>query len=127
MNPICLKCEKDTVKNGFINQIQRWKCKGCGYQFRENMPPQGKPLWMKLESVILYSSGMSLNATAKVLAVSAQAVLDWVRDFARANLVQPPTQATFVVLELDEIACPQRRRGWHFIQKKAKMLDLESV
>jgi transposase-like protein len=111
MNPACPKCNGNSVKNGFVNQIQRWKCKDCHNQFRL-VPPRGKPLWMKLESVLLYSSGMSTRSTAAHLQVSPQTISDWIKAFSDANPVEIPEAGSFVVLELDEM--------WHFIEKNAR-------
>ena len=108
-NPSCPKCQHEkTVKNGTAKGKPRYKCKSCRYQFTRT-EPRGKPLWMKLEACLLYMSGLSLNATGTLLGVSAQAVLDWVRDFARANY-EKPSPGSVVVVELDEM--------WHFIQSK---------
>ena len=69
------------------------------------------PLWMKLEAVLLYMSGMSMNAIAALLAVSAQSILNWVRDFAQANDEKSQSEGEVVVVaEPDEM--------WHFIQSK---------
>ena len=57
----------------------------------------------------MYLSGMSMNATAKLLGVSAQSVLNWIRDFGEANYEKPEPESA-VVVELDEF--------WHFIQQK---------
>ncbi len=64
---------------------------------------------MKLEAVLLYLGGLSLNATAKHLDVSVQSVLNWVRDFAKANYEKPEPEKV-VVVELDEF--------WHFVGSK---------
>ena len=104
----CPKCGNAGVKNGFACEKQRWKCKGCKHQYTRS-EPKGKPLWMKLEAVLLYISGLSLNATGSLLGVSAQAVLDWVREFAKTNY-EKPEPGSSVVVELDEM--------WHFIQSK---------
>lgn len=57
----------------------------------------------------MYLSGMSMNATAKRLGVSAQSVLNWVRDFGEANYDKPAPES-IIVVELDEL--------WHFIEEK---------
>lgn len=108
MNPNCPKCNEISVKNGFARGNQRWKCKGCNFQFTR-LTPKGKPLWMKLLAVMLYISGMSMNSIATTLKVSAPTILEWIRNFARANYEKPePTEA--VVIELDEM--------WHFVGRK---------
>jgi len=71
---------------------------------------RGKPLWMKLEAVLLYVNGMSFNAIGKHLGVSAQALLNWVRDFAKNNY-EKPSSGEAIVVELDEL--------WHFIESKS--------
>ncbi len=67
---------------------------------------------MKLEAVLLYLGGLSLNATAKHLDVSVQSVLNWVRDFAKANYEKPEPEKV-VVVELDEF--------WHFVGSKKRV------
>ncbi|WP_282560900.1 IS1 family transposase [Trichothermofontia sichuanensis] len=110
MAECCVKCgHPHVVKNGFVAGRQRFKCKSCHYQFTTEKLERGKPLWMKLEAVLLYISGLSLNAIAENLDVSAQAVLNWVRDFARAN-IEKPEPGKVVVVELDEF--------WHFVEFK---------
>ena len=64
---------------------------------------------MKLEANLLYINGMSFNAIGHYLAVSAQSILNWVRDFALVNY-EKPEAGSVVVVELDEM--------WHFIQSK---------
>jgi transposase len=107
-HPSCPRCESVTTKNGFVKEVQRWRCKTCKFQFTR-LTPKGKPLWMKLLASLLYISGNSLNSIAKNLGVSTPSVLEWVKAFARVNYEKPqPTSA--VVVELDEM--------WHFIQSK---------
>jgi transposase len=62
---------------------------------------------MKLEAVLLYVNGMSFNAMGKHLGVSAQAVLNWVRDFAKDNY-EKPSPGEAIVVELG-----------HFIESKS--------
>ncbi|WP_315861544.1 IS1 family transposase [[Leptolyngbya] sp. PCC 7376] len=110
----CPQCNaQDIIKSGFAKNRQRFKCNQCNYQFTSFSKERGKPLWMKLEAVLMYMSGMSMNATAKILGVSAQSVLNWVRDFGEANY-EKPTPESAVVVELDEL--------WHFIQGEKNKL-----
>jgi len=110
----CPKCNHTKIiKNGFACGQQRYKCKACNYQFTQTSLERGKPLWMKLEAVLLYMSGMSMNAIGKHLNVSAQAILNWVREFAEKNK-EKPTPGKAVVIELDEM--------WHFIESKKNKL-----
>jgi transposase-like protein len=107
----CPQCQSSkTHKYGKVKGVQRRKCTDCGFQYTRP-GPKGKPLWMKLEACLLYMTGISFNAIGAHLAVSAQAVLDWVKAFAIANY-EKPEPASAVVVELDEM--------WHFIKKKAR-------
>ena len=82
MSHQCPRCKhQKVIKHGFARGQQRFKCKNCNYQYTRETIERGKPLWMKLEAILLYSSGMSLNAIGKHLNVSAQAILNWVRTF----------------------------------------------
>ncbi|MBE9195207.1 IS1 family transposase [Synechocystis sp. LEGE 06083] len=108
----CLYTALNVIKNGFVKEKQRFKCKSCQYQFTNISKERGKPLWMKLEAVLLYMSGMSMNATAKLLGVSTQSVLNWVRDFGEANYEKPAPDSAMVV-ELDQL--------WHFLQAKKQV------
>src|SRR3954466_7492008 len=54
------------VKNGFMRGKQRYRCKACGLNFTDT-PPRGMPLRVKVEAVLLYLSGLSMNRTAKLL------------------------------------------------------------
>ena len=111
MKPSCPKCNSfETVKNGFICNRQRYKCKGCGYQFTRTTL-RGRPMRDKLFAIVLYMHGLSLNAIAKIFKVSAPAVLKWVRKFARDNY-EKPKPGSAVVMEVDEM--------WHYLQKKPK-------
>jgi transposase-like protein len=115
----CPKCNHTKIiKNGFACGQQRYKCKACNYQFTQISLERGKPLWMKLEAILLYMSGMSMNAIGKHLNVSAQAILNWVREFAEKNK-EKPTPGKAVVIELDEM--------WHFIESKKQVMELESL
>ena len=112
MSHQCPRCHHTKIiKSGFARGQQRFKCKNCNYQYTQEKIDRGKPLWMKLEAILLYSSGISFNAIGKHLNVSAQSILNWVRAFATDNYEKPePSEA--IVVELDEF--------WHFIESKKR-------
>ena len=96
------------VKNGLIRGKQRFLCKGCGLNFTDT-PTRGKPLAMKAAAVLLYVSGLSMNRTAKLLAVSTPTIQAWLEQFARAYAQKPEPEGRAVVIELDEM--------WHYLKK----------
>lgn len=105
----CLSCGSDkSVKNGHHHGKQRYKCKGCGYQYTQDQP-RGKDAETKHLAIILYLNGLSFRAIAKIVKVSHKSVYDWVHSFGLQTYEKPkPTGA--VVVELDEM--------WHFIHAK---------
>ncbi|MYA98635.1 IS1 family transposase [Candidatus Poribacteria bacterium] len=101
------------VKNGFINEKQRYKCKQCSYQWRTEKTHRGRPLAEKALAVFLYCHGLSMNAIAKMLQASPSTILEWIRHFGQSTRTPPEPEATVVVFELDEM--------WHYLKKKQKL------
>lgn len=106
----CPKCHSDKVhKSGFVTGEQRYKCKNCSRQF---VPTRhhGRPETEKLTAVLLYINGLSLRTIARLLNVSATAVLKWVRQYATENYEKPQPEGSAVIVELDEM--------WHYLHNK---------
>ncbi len=107
----CPKCKSShVVKNGSVKGVRKHLCRGCGFQFTRSTP-RGKPLKTKILAVLMYMSGASFNRIGYLCGVSAQAVLNWVRDFEAEYAEKPAPEGQVVVLELDEL--------WHYLQKKS--------
>jgi transposase-like protein len=106
---ICRKCGSEhNVKSGKVGGAQRYKCKGCGFQFTKEVA-NGRGADERGKAVALYLLGLSMRAIAKVFRVNVSTVLYWVRNFAAAAYAKPTPRGA-VVVELDEM--------WHFIQSK---------
>ena len=106
----CPKCmSSHVVKNGSVKGIRKHLCRACGFQFTRTTP-RGKPLKTKILAVVLYMSGLSLNRIGKLSGVSAQSILNWIRDFAAEHAEKPKPEGQTVILELDEL--------WHYLEKK---------
>ncbi|MCY4552121.1 MAG: helix-turn-helix domain-containing protein [Candidatus Poribacteria bacterium] len=106
----CPRCQHPHfVKNGFINEKQRYKCKHCRYQWTTEKTHRDRPLAEKALAVFLYCHGLSMNAIAKILHASPSTILEWIRHFGAEHAQPPEPQATAVALELDEM--------WHYLKK----------
>lgn len=107
---VCYQCGCDRcVKNGFMQGHQRYKCRDCGYNFI-NKPRRGRSQETLALAVWLYLSGLSQRRIARLLGVSAPAVLKWIKRFALKNAPKPtPNGEGVVVVEVDEM--------WHFLKK----------
>ena len=117
----CPRCQHpDFVKNGHINDKQRYKCKACTYQWTTEKIHRGRPVAEKVLAVFLYCQGLSMNAIAKMLHASPSTILEWIRNFGGEHAKPPEPQETgAVVLELDEM--------WHDLKKNKQTLDMESL
>ena len=87
----------------------------CGPQCPRTTP-RGKPRATKMNAVLWYWSGRSMNRIAFLLRVSAQAVLTWLRDVAPAYNAKPEPSGRTLVLERDE--------RWHYLKTKRSPLGL---
>ena len=106
----CKRCGSgEHVRNGFMRGLQRYRCEACGLDFTDT-PPRGMPLRVKVEAVLLYLSGLSMNRTAKLLGVSTPSVQAWIERFAEVYAQKPEPEGRAVVVELDEM--------WHFLKKR---------
>ena len=111
---VCPRCQGERlVKNGSAAGKPKKQCKQCGYQFTRTTP-RGQPLTTKINAVLWYLSGMSMNRIAFLLRVSAQAVLNWIRSFATEHYEKPEPMGKTIVLELEEM--------WHYVKKKRQKL-----
>lgn len=100
VSPWCPRCgHRHTIRSGYIQGEQRWKCKACAYQYTR-LAPRGRPLWQKSLVVFLYSYGVSLHAIARIFHVQPSTVLKWVRSYARDHTGAPEKgQVLFMDLE----------------------------
>jgi transposase len=108
----CKNChDTHTVKNGFVRDKQRYKCKLCAYNFvlgdeRHSHATEVK----KALCMILYSLGKaSFGFLAKLLGVSRTTTYYWIRQ-AAASTDEPTIAEDIQEIEFDEM--------WHFIQSK---------
>ncbi len=76
--------------------------------------PRGKPLKIKINALLCYLSGISMNRIAFLLRVSAQAVLIWIRALAQHYQEKPEPTGRTIVLQLDEM--------WHYLKTKRHKL-----
>src|SRR5215813_5447542 len=116
---VCPRCQSEwLVKNSSAAGKPKKRCKQCGYQFTRTTL-RGKPLAIKINAVLWYLSGVSMNRIAFLLRVSAQAVLIWIRDLATEYYEKPKPTGRTIVLQLDAM--------WHYLKKKRHKLWIWKV
>src|SRR5512144_934098 len=83
----CCGCDA-LVKNGSTRGVPKWKCKNCGRQ-TSLKGEKGEKDQGQAETVLLYLSGLSLNAIAGLTSVVPSTALRRVRRFAQAWATKP--------------------------------------
>jgi transposase-like protein len=107
----CPKCKNaDSVKAGFNNSKQRYKCKPCGCHFTRSTP-KGEPVEKKRQALQLYLEGLGFRAIARFLKVSHVTVQAWIAQTAEGlESLVPLYPARAELIELDEMH--------HYVGKK---------
>jgi transposase-like protein len=122
----CRKCDSQaTVKNGFMAGAQRYKCKNCSFQFTKETA-HGKPVKDKILALILYLSGLSMNMTAKIVGVSAQTIMRWIRFFYDKFANQNQHVSHIEEIEVDEMFSFLGKKKSLFGSGKLLIITLES-
>jgi hypothetical protein len=122
----CRKCGSEAaVKNGFMAGVQRYKCKNCSFQFTRETT-HGKPVKDKILALILYLSGLSMNMTAKIIGVSAQTIMRWIRLFYDKFACQDQHAANIEEIEIDEMFSYLGKKKNLFGFGKLLIITLES-
>lgn len=113
----CKKCSsKKFVKNGKVGGRQRYKCKECGYNFREGDDRVKHGMDVRIRALKYYFEGSGIRSIARNEGVSAPTVIEWIRDAAsiiRQKLLQakiPEDAKKIQIIEIDEL--------FSFVQKK---------
>ena len=106
----CYKCKcARCVKSGFMQGQQRYRCKGCGYNFIDK-PRRGRSQATIAFAIWLYLSGLSQRRVARIVGASPVAIMKWIKRFTLKNAPKPtPPEGGVAVVELDEM--------WHFLKK----------
>src|SRR5512143_3681020 len=115
----CPYCGCDRwIKNGSTRGVPKWKGKGCGRQTSlrgDQVATDRQKDRARSEAVLLYLSGLSLNAIAILKSVVPSTILRWVRQCAEERAAKPrPGPGGGIVMEIDEL--------WHFVRNKENKL-----
>ncbi len=76
----CYKCgSSNNVKAGFVKNVQRYKCKSCGYNFTKNNKVVSADL--KRLAIHLYLENYSLKFISNIIGVSDVAIFKWINKY----------------------------------------------
>jgi transposase len=101
------------VKNGIVSGKQRYKCKDCGYNFREGDDRTNEKIGAKKAlCVLLYAmSKGSFRMLGRILGSHYTLVYRWIREFGE-SLPEPVISGEIAEMEFDEM--------WHFVGQKKR-------
>ena len=104
----CPKCYADAgVKIGFVNGLQRYKYKNCGCQYTRPTP-HVQHIQTKIFALLLYLSGVSMNMTGRIIGVTGQSVMRWIKAYDVACMQEQ--RAEMEEIKIDEMH--------HFVGRK---------
>lgn len=107
----CPRCQSSHMRKIGISRHghQRWLCKDCGRTFGEKNF-RLVDAHTKEQALTMYAEGMSARAIERVLKVSHNSVLGWVRQLVQNTALQPVPADDVQVVEIDEM--------WSFVGSK---------
>lgn len=99
----CPKCKSQKhVKNGFVNDRQRYKCKQCAYSYTVEYKAGIKPEYKRL-ALMMYIEGIGFRRIARIIGVSYVAVYNWIKVFGLKAGELPAKGSPVKELELEEM------------------------
>ena len=82
----CFECgSKNCVKSGFMQGMQRYKCKDCNKNFIDK-PRRGYGQMAAAAAIWMHANGVSLRCLAKMFNVTPAAITKWIKQF------KPPSE-----------------------------------
>jgi transposase-like protein len=100
----CPRCSsKNYVKHGKVNNVQRYYCKDCKYNF--TVPKIGKSIekYYIVRALQLYLEGMGFRAIERIVGISNVTVLNWIKKYGK-NLEPIRLDKTKdAIVEVDEL------------------------
>jgi len=104
----CSKCSSTAyVKNGFITDKQRYKCKACGCQFTKSYIGKYSQS-VKIQALKLYKEGNGFRRIGRLLNISFEIVRLWILNFSH-NL-KPQINNEYDIVEVDELCTFLKRK-----------------
>jgi len=99
----CPKCKSTNwSKNGFVNEIQRYKCKECRYNYTVIQKSTAKSESERHFGLKMYLEGLGFRSIGRVLGVSHVSVIQWVKKYGE-QLNEIKNEDSVSVVEMDEL------------------------
>ncbi|GAB4039740.1 transposase [Spirosoma gilvum] len=103
--PKCPKCNStDAVRNGIINQRQRFRCRQCNYNFTVDKVGKGISTYYVIKALQLYIEGVSFREIERLLGISHVSVMNWVKKYQIKVPEKNTYHPTYKILNHKELA-----------------------
>jgi transposase-like protein len=117
----CKKCSSSSfTKNGFVGDVQRYKCKNCGYNYVEGDKRQKYTTDDRLKVIKLYLENCGLRSIERLTGIRHSQISQWIidaADYIKEELNKASNSVESLkdieVLEIDELCT--------YIKKNPKM------
>jgi transposase-like protein len=134
---VCKYCGSDRiVKNGFIQGIQRYKCRSCGRNPRVGDKRERYDNRTRALAVAMYLNNCGFRSIGRVLDVPFQLVHRWIRHAGdvveKAVLEHREEPREIAILEMDELYTFIQKNsgkseyGWLLIGTEMRLLHITS-
>ncbi|WP_020600192.1 IS1/IS1595 family N-terminal zinc-binding domain-containing protein [Spirosoma panaciterrae] len=103
--PKCPKCNStEAVRNGIINQRQRFRCRQCNYNFTVDKVGKGISTYYVIKALQLYIEGVSFREIERLLGISHVSVMNWVKKYQIKVPEKNTYHPTYKILNHKELA-----------------------
>ena len=99
----CAKCQSEnSVKNGIVNERQRYKCKVCGNNYTFDYSYFAEKEKKRRFGLSMYLEGLGFHSIGRLLNVSHVTVLNWVKKYG-SELKQVRNPKPVRIIPLSEL------------------------
>ena len=99
----CPKCKSSRhIKDGIVNNRQRYKCKDCLYRYTVERKSDVKTVETKRLALDMYLEGLGFRSIGRVLKISYGKVYSWVKEWG-SKVSLPRRESPVEIVELDEM------------------------
>ena len=99
----CPKCKKEnSVKNGFLKNIQRYKCNECNYRYTVQKKSYAATSKIKRYALQLYLEGLGFRSIGRILNFSHVSIYKWIKSFGE-KLETLKSETKIKNVEMDEM------------------------
>jgi transposase-like protein len=100
----CPRCKSEKkVKNGVINEKQRYRCKDCRYNYTVEKRSNEYSNSTKKKALQLYLEGLGFRSIGRILNVSNVSVLNWIKFFGKEVKSLQSESRDIEIVEVDEM------------------------